>query len=62
MQQTEHYNDRVVRQFALMTVVWGIVGMLVGVIGSRRPLHAMTWRLPTIPLTLTCKRSVEEST
>ena len=32
MQQTEHYNDRVVRQFALMTVVWGIVGMLVGVI------------------------------
>ncbi len=26
------YNDRVVRQFALMTVVWGIVGMLVGVI------------------------------
>ncbi len=26
------YNDRVVRQFALMTVFWGIVGMLVGVI------------------------------
>ncbi|MFZ5491271.1 MAG: cytochrome-c oxidase, cbb3-type subunit I [Pseudomonadota bacterium] len=26
------YNDRVVRQFAVMTVVWGIVGMLVGVI------------------------------
>jgi cytochrome c oxidase cbb3-type subunit I len=26
------YNDTVVRQFALMTVVWGIVGMLVGVI------------------------------
>ncbi|HRX91031.1 MAG TPA: cbb3-type cytochrome c oxidase subunit I, partial [Steroidobacteraceae bacterium] len=26
------YNDKVVRQFALMTVVWGIVGMLVGVI------------------------------
>jgi cytochrome c oxidase cbb3-type subunit 1 len=26
------YNDRVVRQFSLMTVVWGIVGMLVGVI------------------------------
>ena len=32
MQQVERYNDRVVRQFALMTVVWGIVGMLVGVI------------------------------
>jgi cytochrome c oxidase cbb3-type subunit 1 len=26
------YNYKVVRQFALMTVVWGIVGMLVGVI------------------------------
>ena len=25
------YNDRVVRQFAIMTVVWGIVGMAVGV-------------------------------
>jgi cbb3-type cytochrome oxidase subunit 1 len=24
------YNTRVVKQFALMTVVWGIVGMLVG--------------------------------
>ncbi len=33
MQATvETYNDRVVRQFAVMTVVWGIVGMLVGVI------------------------------
>jgi cytochrome c oxidase cbb3-type subunit I len=27
---TQTYNDRVVRQFALMTVVWGVVGMLVG--------------------------------
>src|SRR5262245_64998706 len=26
------YNDVVVRQFTVMTVVWGIVGMLVGVI------------------------------
>ena len=25
------YNDTVVRQFAIMTVVWGVVGMLVGV-------------------------------
>jgi cytochrome c oxidase cbb3-type subunit 1 len=30
MQST--YNYKVVRQFAIMTVVWGIVGMLVGVI------------------------------
>jgi cytochrome c oxidase cbb3-type subunit 1 len=26
------YNYKVVRQFAVMAVVWGIVGMLVGVI------------------------------
>ncbi|MGD9257839.1 MAG: cbb3-type cytochrome c oxidase subunit I, partial [Gammaproteobacteria bacterium] len=26
------YNDRVVRQFTIMTIVWGVVGMLVGVI------------------------------
>ncbi|MFZ2269180.1 MAG: cytochrome-c oxidase, cbb3-type subunit I [Azonexus sp.] len=26
------YNDKVVRQFAVMTVIWGIVGMLVGVV------------------------------
>jgi cytochrome c oxidase cbb3-type subunit 1 len=29
---TETYNDRVVRQFAVMTIVWGVVGMLVGVL------------------------------
>ncbi|MGE0207713.1 MAG: cytochrome-c oxidase, cbb3-type subunit I [Lysobacteraceae bacterium] len=28
----ETYNDKVVRQFAAATVIWGIVGMLVGVI------------------------------
>ncbi len=32
MDTTAAYNDRVVRQFTIMTVVWGIVGMLVGVI------------------------------
>ena len=26
------YNEKIVRQFAIMTVIWGIVGMLVGVI------------------------------
>ncbi len=30
--QSETYNYNVVKQFAVMTVVWGIVGMLVGVI------------------------------
>lgn len=29
---SETYNYKVVRQFAIMTVVWGVVGMLVGVI------------------------------
>ena len=31
MSQTTTYNDKVVRQFAFMTVIWGIVGMVVGV-------------------------------
>ncbi|TSE30311.1 Cbb3-type cytochrome c oxidase subunit CcoN1 [Tepidimonas thermarum] len=33
------YNDKVVRQFAIMTVVWGIVGFLVGVIIAAQ----LTW-------------------
>ncbi|CAB1369663.1 cytochrome-c oxidase, cbb3-type subunit I [Denitratisoma oestradiolicum] len=32
MQSQSTYNYKVVRQFAVMTVIWGIVGMLVGVI------------------------------
>jgi cytochrome c oxidase cbb3-type subunit 1 len=32
MQQPGTYNYKVVRQFAVMTVVWGVVGMLVGVL------------------------------
>lgn len=32
MSTAETYNYKVVRQFAIMTVVWGIVGMLVGVV------------------------------
>ena len=32
MDNPSTYNYKVVRQFAVMTVVWGIVGMLVGVI------------------------------
>lgn len=30
--ETQTYNYKVVRQFAVMTVVWGIVGMLVGIL------------------------------
>ena len=38
------YNDKVVRQFVIMTIVWGIVGMLVGVI-----IAAQLW-LPILNL------------
>ena len=37
--QATSYNDTVVRQFAIMTVVWGVVGMLVGVIIAAQ----LTW-------------------
>lgn len=32
MANAESYNDKVVRQFAIMTLVWGVVGMAVGVV------------------------------
>jgi cytochrome c oxidase cbb3-type subunit 1 len=42
-----HYNDRVVRQFAVMTVVWGIVGMAVGVlIAAQLTWPALNFDLP----------------
>src|SRR4051812_25064377 len=34
MQETTTYNYKVVRQFTIMTIVWGIVGMAVGVLIS----------------------------
>ncbi len=37
--QAAVYNDKVVRQFAIMTIVWGVVGMLVGVIIAAQ----LTW-------------------
>jgi len=30
--QPRTYNDKVVRQFSIMAVVWGVVGMLMGVV------------------------------
>lgn len=47
--QLEHpvYNYKVVRQFAVMTVVWGIVGMLVGVlIAAQMVWPALGFDLP----------------
>ena len=32
MSDQTSYNYTVVRQFSVMTIVWGVVGMLVGVI------------------------------
>ena len=41
------YNYKVVRQFAIMTVVWGVVGMLVGVvIASQLIWPALSFDLP----------------
>ncbi len=39
MKLSESYNDTVVRQFAVMTVIWGIVGMAVGVLIAAQ----LTW-------------------
>ena len=45
--QLGHYNDKVVLQFALATVVWGIVGMAVGVlIAAQLYWPALNFDLP----------------
>lgn len=42
-----NYNDKVVRQFAVMTVVWGVVGMLVGVlIAAQLYFPALNFNVP----------------
>ena len=47
MKDLATYNDRIVRQFALMTVVWGIVGMAVGVlIASQLLFPALNFDIP----------------
>jgi len=47
MELTPVYNDKVVRQFAIMTVVWGIVGMAVGVlIAAQLYWPALNFDLP----------------
>ena len=47
MDTTASYNDKVVRQFTIMTVVWGIVGMLVGVlIAAQLMWPALNFDLP----------------
>jgi cytochrome c oxidase cbb3-type subunit 1 len=47
MQSAETYDNRIVRQFTVMTVVWGIVGMLVGVlIAAQLVWPALNFDLP----------------
>ncbi len=44
---TEEYNYKVVRQFAIMTVIWGIIGMSIGVlIASQLAWPAMNFDTP----------------
>jgi cytochrome c oxidase cbb3-type subunit I len=45
--EDQTYNYKVVRQFAIMTVVWGIVGMLVGVlIAAQLMFPDLTYGIP----------------
>ncbi|MDJ0779740.1 MAG: cytochrome-c oxidase, cbb3-type subunit I [Gammaproteobacteria bacterium] len=47
MNNSETYNYKVVRQFAIMTIVWGLVGMLVGVvIAAQLAWPALNFDLP----------------
>jgi cytochrome c oxidase cbb3-type subunit 1 len=47
MTQADTYNYKVVRQFAIMTIVWGIVGMAVGVlIAAQLAWPALNFDLP----------------
>ena len=47
MDTAKNYNYRVVKQFAIMTVVWGVVGMLVGVIiAAQLAFPALNFDIP----------------
>ena len=44
---SETYNDRVVRQFSIATVIWGLVGMVAGVfIAAQLLWPALNFDLP----------------
>ena len=47
MQNVETYNDRVVRQFTIATIVWGVVGMAVGLlIAAQLAWPALNFDIP----------------
>ena len=48
---TPNYDMSVVRQFAIMTVVWGVVGMLVGVIiAAQLAFPSLNFDIPWLPM------------
>jgi cytochrome c oxidase cbb3-type subunit I/II len=62
---TIEYNDRVVRQFMLAAILWGVVGMLVGVlIASQLNFWRLNFNLPWLtfgrlrPLIPTSQRKI----
>ncbi|MCW5568970.1 MAG: cbb3-type cytochrome c oxidase subunit I, partial [Dokdonella sp.] len=47
MQATDTYNDKVVRQFTIATIVWGVVGMAVGLlIAAQLAWPALNFGIP----------------
>ncbi len=47
MSQPASYHDKVVRQFTVMTMVWGVVGMLVGVVlAAQLAFPALNFDIP----------------
>ena len=47
MQSVETYNDKVVRQFTMATIFWGVIGMLVGlVIAAQLAWPALNFDIP----------------
>ena len=47
MEMLQTYNDKVVRQFTVATILWGIVGMLVGAyIAAELAWPALNFDLP----------------
>lgn len=47
MDSTQHYNYKIVRQFAIATVAWGVIGMLAGVwIAAQLAWPALNFDIP----------------
>ncbi len=40
--ETFYYDNNIVRKFSIATVIWGVIGMLVGVISSFSVIYTRT--------------------